>query len=120
MILPAYLEDADGADAFLRCFLFQYYPDVADWEAYLLKWDRYPTLGDLATDALLSTWSPDGDDSRLEKVVALTKRVLLTEEFFTVQEWHSTLDPAELILRIPGFNAAAAGDLLRDLERNPS
>lgn len=118
MILPAYLQDADGTDTFLRCFLFQYFPEAEVWEAYRLKWDRYPTLGDLVTDALLSTWSTD--PRRAEQVIALAKRVLFTEEFFTVQEWHSTQDLAELIMRIPGFNASATDDLLNDLPRNTS
>lgn len=127
------LLEGDPADVLMRAFLYRITNRPEPWEAFYARHGRYPTIQDLATDAVLATFttydgplfSPayqlhvgtqnKGMDKR-EWAVKLSKDVFVTQAYFPVDE-ALLARPADLwafLRRVPRIGPFLAMQVVTD------
>lgn len=127
-----HLLDGPPIDVLLRCFLYRFTNRSGPWEHFYSLYERVPTLEDLTTDLLLSTWdryeSPifnnayrinvdrTWDGKKLDWLIFRAKEIFLEGKYFSVDEYLVSDPPEqhELLTRVPRVGDFMAMQILTD------
>lgn len=123
----------DPTDVLMRCFMYRLTNRPEPWQAFYILHGRYPTLQDLATDAIASTFhayngpkfssayrlqvgTKNKGMDKLDWVVRLSKELFLEQRYFPINE-ALRASPAALwglLMRAPRIGSFLAMQVVTD------